>query len=227
MKKQLLSLLLLLAISLSPLMAQQEIPPATVKSIEKIFEYARIGYDELNAWELLKAANILIKNPQIQDFKMPVANNSDENEEIEFHKDFFDPEKILDDAKKMTPVDAKLLKFAIDKLEKDLPNYREMEIELIEKGGVIQVKNYMIGSKNSKTIKTKFSSNEKVTLSVRVGNDLRLSVFDSEKQKVGSSKFIGDARMLSFTAEAEGEHQIKIENVSSQSHDCLLMIETR
>lgn len=227
MKQQLLLLFILFAFSISPLMAQEEIPPATVKNIEKIFEHAREGYDKLNGWELLKAANILIKNPQIQDFKMPLVNQSETEEETGFHKDFFDPEKILEDARKMTPVDAKLLKLAISKLEKDIPNYREMEIELIEKGGVIQVKNYMIGSKNSKTIKTKFNSNEKVTLSVRVGNDLRLSVFDAEKQKVGSSKFIGDARMLSFTAEAEGEHQIKIENVSSQSHDCLLMIETR
>lgn len=227
MKKKLLSLLILLVLFVSPLLAQEVIPPATVKSIEKVFAHASVGYEELNAWELLIAARILIKNPKIQDFKMPSANTKDTLRADEFHKDFFDPEKILIDAIKMTPVDAKLLKFAIVKLQKDLPDYREMETKLREEGSIIQVKNYMIGSKNSKTIKTKFDSNQKVTLSVRVGNDLRLSVFDAEKQKVGSSKFIGDARMLSFIAEAEGEHHIKIENVSNHSNDCLLMIETR
>lgn len=218
---------MLFVLFISPLMAQEAIPPATVKSIEKVFAHASVGYDELNAWELVKAANVLIKNPQIQDFKMPSTTTNDSLANDEFHKDFFDPGKILADATKMTPVDAKLLKFAIEKLQRDLPDYREMEIKLFEEGSVIQVKNYMIGSKNSKTIKTQFDSDQKVTLSVRVGNDLRLSVFDAEKQKVGSSKFIGDARMLSFTTEADGEHHIKIENVSNHSNDCLLMIETR
>lgn len=227
MKKQLLSLSLLLSLFTSSLLAQKEIPPSTVKSIEKVFAHASVGYEELNAWELLIAARILIKNPKIQDFKMPSSTAKDTLGQDEFHKDFFDPEKILEDATKMTPVDAKFLKLAIAKLEDYLPDYRQMETKFREEGSIIQVKNYMIGSKNSKTIKTKFGSNQKVTLSVRVGNDLRLSVFDAEKQKVGSSKFIGDARMLSFTAEAEGEHHIKIENVSNHSNDCLLMIETR
>ena len=158
---------------------------------------------------------------------MPSSNTKDTLEEDEFYKDFFDPEKILVDATKMTPIDAKLLKFTISKLKNKLPDYREMKTKLQEEGSVIQVKNYMIDSKNSRTIMTKFDSNQKVTLSVRVGNDLRLSVFDAEKQKVGSSRFIGDARMISFTAAAEGEHHIKIENVSNHSNDCLLMIETR
>ena len=117
MKKQLFSLLILLTLFASPLMAQEAIPPATVKNIEKVFAHASAGYDELNAWELLIAAKILINNPKIQDFKMPSSNTKDTLEEDEFYKDFFDPEKILVDASKMTPIDAKLLKFTISKFK--------------------------------------------------------------------------------------------------------------
>lgn len=232
MKLQLLLSLILISLFTQPLIAQdraeKEITPETIKNIEKIFEYALKGYDELNGWHLARAAKVLIDNPHIQDFKKEGEIEKDSLEANEYYKDFFDPKKILADASKMAPIDARALHLFIKRQESRLPEWTIMSTNLAKTGGIIQVKNYMIGSKNSKTIKTEFNSNQKVTLSVRVGNDLRLSVFDTAKRKkVGDSKFIGDARMLSFTTESEGEHQIKIENVSSESNDCLLMIETR
>jgi predicted ribosome quality control (RQC) complex YloA/Tae2 family protein len=227
MKKQFLSLLMLLSLVVNALVAQEHISPATTKNIEKVFGHASKGYEKLDAWELVKAATILIHNPQIQGVKMSNTNSRDTLTDSGFYKDFFDPVKLLADAAKMAPVDAQVLKFSIRQLEKNIPDYLEMEMKLEEDGGIIQANNYMIDSKNSKIIKTKFDSNQKVTLSVRVGNDLRLSVLDTKKQQVGNIKFIGDARIVSFTAQADGEHHIKIENVSSHSIDCLLMIETR
>lgn len=232
MELQLLLSLILISLSTQTLFAQEkvekEITPETIRNIEKVFEFALKGYDELNGWHLARAAKVLIDHPNIQDFKKQEELEKDSLETNEFHKDFFDPKKMLADASKMAPIDAKALRIFIKRQKDRIPEWEEMSTKLAEKGGIIQVKNYMIGSKNSKTIRTDFDSNQKVTLSVRVGNDLRLSVFDTAKRKkVGDSKFIGDARMLSFTTESEGEHQIKIENVSSQSNDCLLMIETR
>lgn len=232
MKLQLLLSLILISLSTQMIFAQErtekEITPETIKNIEKVFEYALKGYNELNGWHLARAAKVLIDNPHIQDFKKEGELEKDSLDINEYHKDFFDPKKMLADASKMAPIDAKALHFFIKKQKDRIPDWAIMSTNLAKTGGIIQVKNYMIASKNSKTIKTDFNSNQKVTLSVRVGNDLRLSVFDTAKRKkVGDSKFIGDARMLSFTTESEGEHQIKIENVSSQSNDCLLMIETR
>ena len=227
MKYQVLLSLILISLFSQPLLAQNPIPPATVKNIEKVFSFAKRGYDERNAWNLVKAANILINHPEIQDLSKNKVEK-DSLGENELYKDFFNPQLMLIDADKIAPIDAKTLHFAIKQSQKRIPDWVMMKAKLKEEGGIIQVKNYMIASKNSKTIKTDFDYNKKVTLSVRVGNDLRLSVFDTAKRKkVGNSKFIGDARMLSFITESDGEHQIKIENVSNQSNDCLLMIETR
>jgi len=202
--------------------AQHEVPKPLMSKIEKVFALGQKGYKKMDAKPLMKAAKILIKNPTIQQFL-----DSTDIENIDYQS-FFNPEKLLADAKKMAPVDAKFLKWRIKRLEKKLPNYLEMSAQYKRKGGDIQVKNYVIYSKNSKTIYTSFKSNQRIILSVRVGNDLRLSVVDKKtKKKVGKSQFIGGARMISFTAKKKGEYQIKIENVANQANDCLLMIETK
>ncbi len=230
MRKQIYYTLLIGLLWNTGLSAQHEVSKPLMEKIKKVFAYGQEGYKNLDAKPLLKAAKILIKHPEIQQFSETGAVDGDmlEEEDGGDYKSFFNPEILIADAKGMVPVDAKILKWRIRQLEKKLPNYKEMSLKMKENGGDIQVKNYIIYSKNSKTISTSFKSNQKIILSVRVGNDLRLSVFDKKtKQRVGKSQFIGDARMVSFTAEAAAEYQIKIENVASQPNDCLLMIETK
>lgn len=224
-KKLLLGLSLIINVAPS-LFAQHDIAPATLENIEKIFAHAQKGYNDLDARQLYKAANLLIQNPQIQRFSKNELNADTIPTEAE--KDFFDPQKIIEDALEIAAIDARLLRFQLQRLEEKMANYQKMELEIKEAGGDIQVKNYLISSKKSRTITTNFEANKKITLSVRVGNDLRLGVTEAQsKKKVGTSQFIGDARMLTFTASADGAYQITIENVSNQSNDCLLMIETK
>lgn len=230
MKNQLCYTFLLLFFIQIGTNAQHNVPEPLMEKIDKIFELGQKGYKKLDAKPLLKAAEILIKNPEIQQFSDSTIIDSAALNDDEYinYQAFFNPELLLADAKRMAPVDANRLKRKIARLEKKLPNYREMSAQYKEKGGDIKVKNYVIYSKNSKTISTSFEGNQKIILSVRVGNDLRLSVFDKKtKKKVGKSQVIDDARMISFTAKQKVEYQIKIENVASQPNDCLLIIETK
>lgn len=232
MKNQFCYVLLLMSLlSIQAFTPKHDIPAPLVKKITKVFDLGRAGYKNLDAKKLVAAAKILIKNPEIQQFVDSLAideGSLKDGEQNLSYQNFFNPEKLLLDAEKLAPVDAKILKWRIKKLKEDLPNYNEMSAQYKEKGGDIQVKNYVIYSKNSKTIFTSFKGNKKIILSVRVGNDLRLSVLDKKtKKKVGKSTVIGDARMISFTAKPKGEYQIKIKNVANQPNDCLLMIETK
>ena len=195
-------------------------------TIKQVFELAKEGYDNMDSKPLIKAAKMLIDNPEVQ-----IIKSQDETDEYEPSQDesvleshnFFNPKELLDDAKKFAPFDAKILHWRIEQLEKRLKDYREMSL----KYNKIKVKNYLVYGNNSKTISMKFNKDEKVNMSVRIGNNLRLRVLDATlKKSVGKSKFIGDARLLTFTSESDGSYKITIENTSDKANDCYLMIET-
>lgn len=222
MKRYLFLLILL------PCVAFQSQPDKdeTQVTIKTVFDLAKRGYDDLDARLLVKAAKILIENPEIQ-----VMNGIEEGDEYEPSKseailekyNFFDPKELLENAKKFAPFDARILHWRIEQLEKKLPDYEVMSLNFNE----IKVKNYLVYANNSKTISLKINKNKKVNLSVRVGNNLNLKVKDATLNKtVGRSKFIGDARLVSFTAESNGDYKITIENTANKANDCYLMIET-
>jgi hypothetical protein len=231
MKKQIYYVLFFFVLTAIQAEGQHNISTELIKKIEEVQEKAIKGYELRNSESLIKAASILIHNPEIQQFMGETAIDTIPNENsvtAEVERAFFNPTQLLADAKSYRPVDARILKWRIHFLEKKLKNYNKMSIEVKETGGGIKVKNYLIYSKNSKTIATDFPKNKTITLSVRVGNDLRLSVWDKDKKKrIGKSEFIGNARIISFTTDDTSTYQIKIENVASKANDCLLMIETK
>ncbi len=207
------------------LFAQHKTADATVEHAKSVFALAKDGYDNLKPISLVKAAKILISNPQIGRFsaKGKDAYAPNENEVILEHKDFFNVYQLLEDAKKMTAYDDKRMKRRIKRLEKRLPKYQKMGQQFNE----IRVKNYLIYGKNSKTIATNFDKNKRVTLSVRVGDQLRLFVLNNLKKQVGKSLNIGDARLVKFKTGNNGKYNITIENTSDEPNDCFLMIETK
>lgn len=199
----------------------------TPNIIQTVFELAKAGYDNLDAKSLVKAAKILIENPEIQQIKSNLELNAFEpskEEAILEQYNFFNPIELLQNAKKIAPFDAKLLRWRIEQLEEKLPDYKAMSLNFND----IKVKNYLVYGNNSKTIALKFGKNKQVNLSVRIGNDLKLYVLDTTLEKtVGNSKFIGDARLLSFVAESDGNYKITIENTAEKANDCYLMVETK
>lgn len=219
------TILAFILLAAAPLLAQQKTSEETVESAKSVFDLARDGYDNLKPLSLIKAAKILISNPQIGRFaaKGKDAYEPNENEAILEHKDFFNVYQLLEDARKMTAFDDKRMKRKIKRLEKRLPKYQKMGQQFNE----IRVKNYLIYGKNSKTIATNFDKNKRVTLSVRVGDQLRLFVLDNLKKQVGKSLNIGDARLVKFKTDANGKYKITIENTSDEPNDCFLMIEMK
>lgn len=222
MKRYLFLLILLPCTAFQP----QSDTDETQATIKSVFELAKKGYDDLDAKSLVKAAKILIDNPEIQQVKSKEVTDNYEPSEAEAileQYNFFDPVELLQNAKKFAPFDARILHWRIDQLEKKLPDYEVMSLNFNE----IKVKNYLVYANNSKTISLKLIKNRKVNLSVRIGNKLNLRVKDATlKKSVGKSKFIGDARLVSFTAESNGIYKITIENTADKANDCYLMIET-
>lgn len=223
MKRTILFLIIISCMAFQPQNDRLE----TQSTIKQVFELAKAGYDNMDAKSLIKAAKILIDNPEIR-----VIKTQDEVDEYEPSQDesvldshnFFNTTELLKDAKKFAPYDAKLLHWRIEQLKKRLKDYKEMSLTYNK----IKVKNYLVYGNNSKTISMEFDKNKKVSMSVRIGNDLQLKVSDTTAKKaVGKSKFIGDARLLSFTSESDGSYKITIENTSDKANDCYLMIETR
>lgn len=224
MKQPVLFILLLFWGSVST--AQVTTPPKTIKNAKTIFQLAKDGYDNLKPLLLVKAAKKLMDNPQIGNFYHNEAMDQyepNENEEILDQKDFFNVAQLLIDAKKMTAFDDKRTHRKIKKLEQRMSKYQKMGQAYNE----IKVKNYLIYGKNSKTIATSFNKSKRVTLSVRVGDQLKLFVINNLKKQVGKSKNIGDAQLIKFTAQANGNYHITIENTSEEPNDCFLMIETK
>lgn len=225
MKPFLLILLSMIA-GQSTALAQEDLDAKTRKDIAKVFQLAKAGYEQLDPNELIMAAKILLKNPHIQQFShrqiMDDMDLSQEEQLLETY-DFFNPIQLLEDAKRLAPVNDRTTRWRIKLLERKLPHY----VEMGKKDGTIQVKNYLIYSNNSKTIDTKFEKNQRITLSVRIGDKLRLTVYDDNENSVGTSKAIGDARLVSFTAESEGVYKIRIENTADKPNDCYLMIEKK
>ena len=201
-----------------------------ITKVKKVFELAQKGYDDLDANSLITAARILINNPEIAQFKAIQVNDSSiptQEEGLERHN-FFDAATLLMDAEKIAPVDAWLIRKRITYWNKQVKVVPMNTSKSIYNGGGIQVKNYLVYSKNSKTIDAEFEKNKKVTLSVRVGDQLRLKVFDSTNKKdVGKSQTIGDAQLVSFIPKSDGVYKITIENTASRPNDCYLMIEQR
>ena len=199
----------------------------TPNIIKAVFELANAGYDNLDAKSLVKAAKILIENPEIQQIRSNKEINEYEpskEESILEQYNFFNPIELLQNARKIAPFDAKVLRWRIGQLEKKLPDYKEMSLNFND----IKVKNYLVYGNNSKTIALKFNKNKQVNLSVRVGNDLKLYVLDATlKKSVGKSNFIGDTRLVSFVSESEGSYKITIENTAEKANDCYLMVETK
>jgi hypothetical protein len=199
----------------------------TQNVIKTVFELAKVGYDNLDAKSLVKAAKILIENPEVQQIKSKLEINEykpSKDESILEQYNFFNPIELLANAKKIAPFDAKILRWRIEQLEKKLPDYNEMSLNFND----IKVKNYLIYGNNSKTIALKFNKNKQVNLSVRIGNDLKLYVLDATLDKsVGKSNFIGDTRLVSFVSESEGSYKITIENTAEKANDCYLMVETK
>ena len=205
------------------------------EKVQKVFELAQKGYDNLDANALIMAAKILINHP---DIKVIQIENEEKNitlpngEEIERHN-LFDAATLLMDAKKIAPVDAWIIKKRIAYWEARVApvpmNYVGTGIYVIPSGGGdIHVKNYLIYSQNSKTIDTKFKKDKKVTLSVRIGDNLKLRVFDdTEKKEIGKSESIGDAQLVSFVPKSDGVYKITIENTANRPNDCYLMIEQK
>ncbi|MGB0862280.1 MAG: hypothetical protein ACPG19_07785 [Saprospiraceae bacterium] len=231
MKKQIYYALLLCVFAAFRAEGQHSIATELIKKIEEVQKKAAKGYELRNSEALIKAADILIRNPEIQQFEGEINTDTIQKEHqvaMNIEPTFFNPTQLLADAEEYRPVDARILKWRIRFLEKKLKNYTKMAVNIKELGGGIKVKNYLVYSKNSKTIATNFPKNKTITLSVRVGNDLRLSVWDKDKKKrIGKSEFIGNARIISFTTSEAGIYQIKIENVATEANDCLLMIETK
>ena len=232
MRKQLYSTLLCTFFIALNVSGQHTISEDLMKKMQKIYDYAQEGYQKRTTEPLLKAAEILLYNPEIRPFSEKNVKDSTTLENEEEHFYYFNPRQLLSDAKKYRPVDARMLKWRIRFLEKRLKRWEKWQ--MMNPNGSdkansdIQVKNYLIYSKNSKTIDSEFKKDQTITLSVRVGNDLRLTVWNTKTNtKVGKSEFIGDARLISFETESGGVYQIKIENVSAEANDCLLMIETR
>lgn len=231
MKKQIYYVLFFFILIAIQAKGQHSISTELIKKIEEVHEKATKGYELRNSEALIKAASILINNPEIQQLMGEITIDTiSEQEQVatDVQHFFFNPTELLADAESYRPVDAHILKWRIRFLQKKLKNYNKMSVEVKETGGGIKVKNYLIYSKNSKTIATDFPENKTITLSVRVGNDLRLSVWDKDKKKrIGKSEFIGNARIISFKTDNSSTYQIKIENVASEANDCLLMIETK
>lgn len=224
MKQSILFALLLLCGSVN--FAQAETPKKTIKNAKIIFKLAKDGYDNLKPLLLVKAAKTLMDNPQIGNFyhnEVMDQYEPNENEAILEQKDFFNAAQLLIDAKKMTAFDDKRTHRKIQKLEKRMSKYQKMGQAYNE----IKVKNYLIYGKNSKTIATTFNKSKRVTLSVRVGDQLRLFVINNLKKQIGKSRNIGDAQLIKFTAQANGNYSITIENTSEEPNDCFLMIETK
>jgi hypothetical protein len=195
--------------------------------IKEVFELAKTGYDNLDPISLIKAAKLLIENPQIQQIEAQnVSNNYEPSkaENILEEHNFFNPKQLLDDADKLVPFDDKILKFRIKLLKKRIPDYYA---EMGEADADIQVKNYLVYGNNSKKIQLNIEEGKRITLSVRIGNDLGLTVLDTKKKTVGKSQFIGDARLLKFTSNSTGKYEITIENKADEANDCYLMIETK
>ena len=227
MKRTILFLITLSCMAFQPRFTVENDKLTTQSIIQQVFELAKTGYDNMDAKSLIKAAKILIDNPEIRVIKSKDVTDEykpSQNESVLESHNFFNPTELLEDAKRFAPYDAKLLHWRIEQLEKKLKDYREMDISFNK----IKVKNYLVYGNNSKTISMDFDKNKKISMSVRIGNDLQLKVLDTTlKKAVGTSKFIGDARLLSFTAESDGSYKITIENTSDKANDCYLMIETK
>lgn len=223
MKRTILFLIVISCMAFQP----QNDKLTTQSTIQQVFELAKAGYDNMDANALIKAAKILIDNPEIRVIRTEMETDEYEpsqDESILESHNFFNPTELLEDAKKFAPYDAKVLHWRIKQLEKRLKDYREMSLNYNK----IKVKNYLVYGNNSKTISMDFDKDKKISMSVRIGNDLQLKVLDTTLRKaVGTSKFIGDARLLTFTAESDGSYKITIENTSEKANDCYLMIETK
>ncbi|MFK7949075.1 MAG: hypothetical protein AB8G11_15910 [Saprospiraceae bacterium] len=223
MKRTILFLIVIICMAFQP----QNDKLTTQSIIKEVFELAKAGYDNMDAKSLIKAAKILIDNPEVRVIKtqeeIDEYEPSQDESILESHN-FFNPSELLADAKKFAPYDAKILHWRIEQLEKRLKGYREMSLNYNK----IKVKNYLVYGNNSKTILMNFDKNKKISMSVRIGNNLQLKVLDTTlKKAVGTSKFIGDARLLTFTAQSDGNYKITIENTSDKANDCYLMIETK
>ncbi len=218
-------LLLIVMVSCLAFELEKEVPlPQAI--IQEVFDLAKAGYDNLDPKALIKAAKILIENPEIQYVKIISQSNEYEPSEAEAileQHNFFDPIELLGNAKKFAPFDAKILHQRIEQLEKKLPTYKEMSLNFNE----IKVNNYTVFANNSKKIVLKFNKNKKISLSLHIGNGLKLSVVDATlKKNVGKSQAIGPQLLLSFMTETDGNYHIIIENTTEKPNDCYLMIET-
>ena len=189
----------------------------TIKKIKHVFELAKSGYEKENAGKLVRASKIMIANPQIQNMK-----SNGEKKTLEY--DFFDVRKLLEDAGKYVSPKAKRMQRKITELEDSLPKYVQMSIK---KGGV-STKKFSVEPNQTKIIDAEFLKDEKVNISVFLGQYFNLSIIDTaNNQNVGFGKHIGEDCLVIFTSQSTSTHQIKIENRVSQSVDGAIIIEKK
>jgi len=188
---------------------------STVETIKTVFKLVQRGYDRHQPKSLLKAAELMVSSPQIKPIK-----TSGIGEEY----NYFDARTLLDTAQSWMPKFAPFLKRRIAKLEESIPKYIKMSVG----SGQVNTRTFSVDPKQTKLIDADFLKDEKVNVSVFLGEHFDLSVIEATNNNLLiKGKHVGEDCLAMFTSKTSGKHYIKIENRLDQRIEGALIIEKK